>query len=75
MIWLSLISTTLGCCCDVLFVSARILAFKDRTGRSENEGVNVPGVRPSLPAPLEVEPEEVEPFAHVHHLGLGFGKP
>ena len=34
MIWLSLISTSLGGCCDSLFVSARILSFNDRTGRS-----------------------------------------
>lgn len=33
MIWLNLISASLGCCCDVLFVTARILAFSDRIGR------------------------------------------
>jgi hypothetical protein len=34
MIWLSLISTSPGFCCDVLFVRARIVAFSDRIGRS-----------------------------------------
>jgi hypothetical protein len=34
MIWLILISTVLGSCCDVLFVRARILSFNDRMGRS-----------------------------------------
>jgi hypothetical protein len=32
VIWLSLISTALGFCCDVLFVTARIFAFSDRIG-------------------------------------------
>ena len=33
MTWLSLVSTYPRSCCDVLRVSARILAFSDRIGR------------------------------------------
>jgi hypothetical protein len=36
-----------------------------------DEGVDVPLVRPPLAFPLDAEAEEVEPVAHVHHLGLG----
>lgn len=36
-----------------------------------DEGIDVPLVRSSLAAPLDVEPQEVEPLAHVHYPCLG----
>jgi hypothetical protein len=39
-------------------------------GPVSDEGVDVPLVRSVFAAPLDVEPEEVEPLTHVHDLRL-----
>lgn len=74
MIRLSLISTSLGFCCDVLFVRATDLVLQLPDGPVSDEGVDVPLVRSSFAAPLDAEPQEVEPVGHVHHLRLRLGE-
>ncbi len=47
------------------------LVLQGPDGPVGDEGIHVPLVRASLAFPLEAEPKEVEPFAHVHDAGLG----
>ncbi len=51
------------------------LRLQGPQGPFGDEGVDVPLVRSSLAAPLDVEPQEVEPLAQVHDLGLGRRQP
>ena len=75
MIWLSLVSTVR----EILLRRPVGQGTDLRLHRPDrpvgDEGVDVPLVRSSLASPLDVEPKEVEPVAHVHHLGLGRREP
>src|ERR1700722_16247697 len=75
MTWFSLVSTYSRSSCDVLGGQGTDLCLQRPDGPVVDEGVDVVLARSPLAAPLDAEPKETEPLAHVRHAGLGLGEP